>query len=160
MDAPPSRTTYPSPVEHCDICRWWKECDTRRHADDHLCLVAGLRPLHIVELQRQGISTLEQYAREPAPVRQKPSRGSEEAFTRAHGQAIIQLKGREQGKVLHEALPLEDARGLAILPAPDPGDMYFDIESDPFAGDDGLEYLLGYAAAEELPADALPRSGR
>jgi uncharacterized protein len=35
--------TYPEPVEHCNVCRWFKECDTRRRADDHLSLVAGIR---------------------------------------------------------------------------------------------------------------------
>jgi predicted RecB family nuclease len=151
VDAAPAEDAYPSPVEHCDICRWWKECDARRHADDHLSLVAGIRPLHVVELQRQGIDTLRQYAAEKAPVREKPLRGGEEAFRRAHGQAVIQHRGREQGKMLHEPLPLEEGRGLSILPEPDPGDIYFDIEADPFAGEEGLEYLLGYAAADELP---------
>lgn len=45
-------STYPDPVEHCNICRWWQVCDQKRHDDDHLSLVAGIRSLHIVELQR------------------------------------------------------------------------------------------------------------
>ncbi len=137
--------TYPYPVAHCDVCRWWKECDARRHADDHLCLVAGIRPLHIAELEQQGIGTLEKLAREPAPFRRKPARGSDEAFARVHGQARIQLAGREAGRILHELLPIEPGKGLALLPAPDPGDIWFDIESDPFALETGLEYLLGVA---------------
>ena len=36
-----SPETYPEPVSHCDICRWWKECDKRRRGDDHLSFVAG-----------------------------------------------------------------------------------------------------------------------
>lgn len=40
-------------------------------------------------------------------------------------------------------LPTEPDRGLRLLPEPSPGDVFFDIEGDPFAGDDGLEYLLG-----------------
>src|SRR2546425_4143643 len=35
--------TYPEPVEHCNVCRWFRECDARRRADDHLSLVAGIR---------------------------------------------------------------------------------------------------------------------
>src|SRR5580704_9549227 len=38
-----SGETYPEPVEHCTICRWFKECDARRRRDDHLSLVAGIR---------------------------------------------------------------------------------------------------------------------
>ena len=33
--------TYPEPVEHCQVCAFWKECAERRKADDHLSLVAG-----------------------------------------------------------------------------------------------------------------------
>jgi len=33
--------------------------------------------------------------------------------------------------------------GLSALPAPSPGDLFFDIEGDPFAGDNGREYLFG-----------------
>ena len=47
---------YPEPVPHCDICRWWQRCDQRRHFDDHLSLVAGMRRLHAGELQRQGVA--------------------------------------------------------------------------------------------------------
>src|ERR1700684_4425469 len=36
-------TTYPEPCVHCDICRWFRECDRRRRDDKHLSLVAGIR---------------------------------------------------------------------------------------------------------------------
>jgi uncharacterized protein len=32
---------------------------------------------------------------------------------------------------------------LATLPPPSPGDLFFDIEGDPYAFDDGLDYLFG-----------------
>ncbi len=35
--------TYPNPVPHCELCRWAERCDVQRIADDHLCLVAGMR---------------------------------------------------------------------------------------------------------------------
>nr|MDP9019789.1 TM0106 family RecB-like putative nuclease [Actinomycetota bacterium] len=48
------------------------------------------------------------------------------------------------GRVRHRLrLPPEDDRGLASLPSPSPGDLFFDIEGDPWAGDGGLEYLFG-----------------
>jgi len=35
-DAPPdSVKTYPEPVPHCPICRWFAECDKKRRDDDH-----------------------------------------------------------------------------------------------------------------------------
>ena len=38
---------------------------------------------------------------------------------------------------------IELERGLASLPPPSPGDLFFDIEGDPYALDDGLDYLFG-----------------
>jgi uncharacterized protein len=146
--APPSDSTYPVPTEHCSICRWWQECDARRHADDHLSLVAGLRNLHIVELERQGMPTLREFAENPTPLRERPSRGSEEAFAEAQGQAQIQLEGRLAGELRHRLLPPEPGMGLARLPEPSPGDVFFDIESDPFVLAGGLEYLLGVVSIE------------
>ncbi|HET6452469.1 MAG TPA: TM0106 family RecB-like putative nuclease, partial [Spirochaetia bacterium] len=148
VSGPAVESTYPDPVPHCETCRWWRECDTRRHQDDSLSLVAGLRPLHVAELQRQGVKTLEQYAREPRPFRERPQRGSPEAYGRAHTQAQVQLEGRQAREPRYHLLPLEEGLGFFRLPEPDAGDVFFDIESDPFAGTGGMEYLLGFAFDE------------
>jgi uncharacterized protein len=142
----PTVVTYPDSVEHCTICAWWQICDKRRHDDDHLSLVAGIRSLHIVELQRQKIETLEQFAKVSAL--ENPERGNKETFLRKQSQAKVQWQGREQKKLLHESLPVEVGRGLNRLPEPNEGDLYFDIEGDAFYLDGGLEYVLGYAYAE------------
>jgi predicted RecB family nuclease len=143
--ASPALPTYPNPVSQCDICRWWKYCDTRRHDDDHLSLVAGIRSLHIGELKRQKIETLTQFAQEPKPLREKPDRGNIDSYESIQKQAKIQLKGRIQKKLLYELLPAELNRGFARLPEPTKGDIYFDIEGDPFYDQGGLEYLLGFS---------------
>jgi len=140
-------STYPDPVDHCNICRWWQVCDKKRHDDDHLSLVAGIRSLHIVELQRQKIETLEQFAK--ADKLEKPERGNKETFIRKQSQAKVQLDGRYQNKLLHELLPIEAGRGLNRLPEPNEGDIYFDIEGDAFYENGGLEYVLGYACMEK-----------
>jgi predicted RecB family nuclease len=137
--------TYPDPVEQCSICRWWKECDKQRHDDDHLSLVASIRTMHIGELQKQEITTLEQFAKRDNPLPANPDHGNIETYYKIHGQAKIQLKGRQEKKPVHELLPLEKGRGLSRLPKRSPGDIYFDIEGDPFFEQGGLEYLLGYA---------------
>lgn len=138
--------TYPEPVEHCNICRWWQLCDKVRHHDDHLSLVAGMRSLHVVELQRQKIKTLEQFA--TTNKLEKPERGNAETFARKQSQAKVQLNGRYQNKLLYEVLPTEAGRGFNRLPEPNDGDMYFDIEGDAFYQGGGLEYILGYAYAD------------
>jgi predicted RecB family nuclease len=85
--AGPGLATYPDPVEHCGVCRWWSVCDKKRHVDDHLSLVAGIRTLHIEELKKQKIDTLEKLAN--AAKLEKPERGNKETFIRKQEQANV-----------------------------------------------------------------------
>lgn len=139
---------YPDPKQHCDICRWQDRCDKRRRADDHLSLVAGITKVHIDELKRHGVDTTASLAALPAPLPWKPARGAVHSYERVREQARIQVKGREAGAVLHELLPVVPGFGLASLPEPSAGDIFFDVEGDPFVGEGGLEYLFGYAYAD------------
>src|SRR4029079_7148070 len=38
--------------------------------------------------------------------------------------------------------------GLALLPKPSPGDVFFDLEGDPYVELEGLEYLWGWCDAD------------
>jgi len=138
---------YPEPKEHCDVCRWRGRCDDRRRADDHLSLVAGISKTQIDELATHGVSTLAGLAVMPVPLAWKPTRGSLQAYERIREQARLQLAGRDAGAVLHELLPVTNGFGLATLPEPSAGDIFLDLEGDPFAGEGGLEYLFGYTYA-------------
>ena len=142
QDAP--ACTYPDPKPHCDVCRWRHDCEARRRDDDHLCLVAGISGTQTRELQSRGIGSTGALAVEPLPLGWKPERGAAQSYQRVREQARAQVEGREQKKPFHETLPLEPERGLARLPEPSPGDVFFDFEGDSFAGEGGLEYLFGY----------------
>jgi len=147
--APPDGTTYPVPCPQCETCRWWHVCDERRHADDHLSLVAGMTRLHAAELEGQGVSTLARLGGADEPLTSPPERGRRETFVRLRDQARVQLEGRTRGCDVHELLPLEDERGLHRLPEPSQGDLFFDIEAAPFFHDGVLEYLLGWCVIGE-----------
>lgn len=140
---------YPDPKEHCDICRWRDRCDRRRRADDHLSLVAGITKVHIDELKRHGIHTLAGLAAMLVPLTWRPARGAVHSYERVREQGRLQLAGREEGALLHELLPVIPGLGLANLPAPSSGDIFFDLEGDPFAGDGGLEFLFGYSSTDD-----------
>lgn len=137
--------TYPEPVPHCDVCRWRLDCAARRRKDDHLSLVAGLSTGQRREIEGWGVRTLEAFAQEPLPLRRKPKRGSPAPYERAREQARVQLEGRVRNKPYYELWPREPGRGLARLPEPSPGDVFFDIEGAPFVGTQGFEYLFGWA---------------
>ena len=140
--------TYPDPKDHCDICRWRENCDKRRRDDDHLCLVAGISKLQIGELKQHDIPTVEALAGMPLPLAWKPERGSAESYHRIREQARIQVEARRSGKRKFELLPIEEGFGLTRLPEPSKGDIFFDLEGDPFVGEHGLEYLFGYVVAD------------
>src|SRR5947208_2912053 len=50
--------SYPEPVEHCNICRWFRECDAQRRADDHLSLVADMRRQHREHIESRNAGTV------------------------------------------------------------------------------------------------------
>ena len=142
--------SYPEPVPHCDVCRWWKRCDERRRADDHLSLVAGVTRLQRRELEPRGIDTLAKLGAVALPLAPRPLRGSAEAYERVRDQARLQLESRGRDVPVFEAIgPIEVGRGLARLPAPSPGDIFFDFEGDPFVAGGGREYLFGWIELDE-----------
>lgn len=144
----PSAYSYPDPKPHCDVCRWAETCDTRRRADDHLCLVAGISKVQIGELETQGVSTMAALAALPLPLTWKPDRGSAPSYHRIREQARLQVKARTTGQQAFELLPIVPGFGLSRLPAPSRGDIFLDFEGDPFVGEHGLEYLLGFLAVD------------
>ena len=137
-----TREGYPEPVEHCGVCGWWKRCEERRRADDHLSLVAGITARQRDRLSAAGI------ARATDLGQLAPSRRVEgiarESLTRVREQARLQVEGRSAGKPLYELLlDVEPSFGLDRLPVPSAGDLFLDLEGDPFVQGSGLEYLFG-----------------
>ena len=141
--------TYPDPKEHCEICRWQTYCDAKRRKDNHLSLVAGISKSQIGELQRRNVATTADLALMPLPVQWKPDRGSTQSYEKVREQARVQMRGRAEGKVVYEALGVDPGFGLTRLPVPSTGDIFFDLEADPFVGDGGLEFLFGYAVKDK-----------
>jgi len=140
---------YPNPVEHCAICKWRNNCDAKRRVDDHLSLVANISKLQIEELKRRGLNTATALSEMPLPMQWKPSRGSVSAYERVREQARVQIESRNTGERVFELLPHEAGFGLARLPEPSDGDIFLDLEGDAFVGENGLEYLFGYAFKDE-----------
>src|SRR5664280_1310566 len=143
--------TYPEPVEHCDVCRWSQLCAARRRADDDLSLVAGAPTRMRKALKGRGVATRRGRARLELPLAKPLDDVGARPLETCRDQARIQVRGEDEGAMLYELLPpsrlrdgsLESNRGLTSLPPPRPGDLFFDIEGDPFALDDGVDYLFG-----------------
>src|SRR5215213_8553991 len=134
--------TSPYPVGHCSICVWRDRCTTEWARGDHLSLVANMRRAQVERLVRAEITTLEQLAETP-PATQVAG-VPDDTLAALRDQAALQLQHRRTGRNDLTHLPLQERRGFALLPPPAPGDVYYDIEGDPFYASDGsLEYLHG-----------------
>src|SRR6267154_1713561 len=141
----PGKETYPEPVEHCNVCRWFRECDTKRRADDHLSLVAGIRRQQRDQFEAWNAETMEKLAGLPIPLKERPKHGSKAGYERVREQARVQVEGRTEKKLKHELLlPVAEGMGFCRLPEPTADDVFVDLEGDPFVGEQGLQYLFGF----------------
>lgn len=133
---------YPVPCRQCDMCHWNTVCTERRLQDDHLSQVANISGQQVAKLEAAGIRSLAALATAAGGLK-VPSFNAD-IFHRLRAQAAVQLKARQTGQRHHELLPPdpEGLRGFARLPAPDAGDLFFDMEGNPLE-DGGLEYLFG-----------------
>ena len=138
--------TYPEPVEHCGVCEWQQDCVARRRADDHLSLVAGITRGQRARLAELEVTTMAALGALRLPVSPRLDGIGEAALGRIREQARVQDQARREGRRIHELVtPVEPDKGLAALPEPSDGDVFFDLEGDIFAADGGLEYLFGVA---------------
>jgi predicted RecB family nuclease len=129
------------PVTHCAMCDFKAICDAHWDAIDHLSRVAGINSTQIAKLAPSGITTLAGLGLAPdAP----PSGIAAETWTRIREQAALQLAARETHEDRWLILQPQHGAGLALLPEPSAGDLFFDFEGNPFWDSEGsLEYLWG-----------------
>jgi len=135
---------YPDPVAHCEICDWSPICEKRWREDDYLALVAGITRNQRKALRERGVNTLAALSKLQLPISPPLPHTSPVSVVRIREQARVQREGRERGAPVSELItPVDPGMGLEALPPPSTGDLFFDIEGDPFVGDSGLEYLFG-----------------
>jgi predicted RecB family nuclease len=152
IEDPNTAEPYPEPVEHCDVCRWWKGCETKRRADDHLSLVAGCTRRQRDRLGHAGIGSTAVLA-QLGPERAVPGIDAV-PLLRLREQARLQVAARATGTQSYELLPdVEAGSGLERLPLPTPGDLFLDLEGDAYALGEGIEYLFGLLELGEPSLD-------
>ena len=135
-----------APCGHCTFCRWAQTCDAEWEATNHLSLVAGLNRGQAESLRAVGVPDLIALSNLPGNVRVTGIQP--ETLARLRDQARLQAHYRASGERKAELLDAEPGRGLARLPRPSEGDMFFDMEGDPLF-DGGLEYLFGIVTVED-----------
>lgn len=133
------------PCGHCHFCRWAQHCEAEWEATHDLSLVAGMSRGQAQALRNAGIPDLLALAASAGYLSVPAIQP--ETLKRLQSQARLQAEYRTSGNRTVERLDGDAGRGLGRLPAPDEGDMFFDMEGDPlFEG--GLEYLFGIVTKE------------
>ncbi|MEB3332747.1 MAG: TM0106 family RecB-like putative nuclease [Synechococcaceae cyanobacterium] len=123
---------------------WQPLIEERLEQQRDLILVAGMRQSQRRRLRAAGITTIDQLAAAPA---EPTIPGLDPAILlRLQEQARIQTAPPQaDGRPAVVIRPVEQqSKGLALLPRPDAGDIWFDMEGypDPLSGSK-LEYLFG-----------------
>ena len=140
-EAPTPLWSYPR--ESCGRCRWQNLCVEGRKSDRDLSLIQGIRSNTRQLLIGAGIRTIDQMAEAKDEQRPRPPKEvSVDTFTSLRDQAAIQVRGNGAAKPIFEP---KDVEALGLMPEESEGDIWFDMEGDPFAENgDGLEYMFGY----------------
>jgi uncharacterized protein len=135
-------------VTHCRSCAW---CTSEIAAHDDVSQVAGLTGAQWQKLGLAGITTLGQLAAvgSTTAVEVATASGIPRSTLdtlRLQGSLQAQAAGAPAGTP--PPVHVRDAGALHALPAPSPGDVYFDFEGDPLYTEDdptrwGLDYLFG-----------------
>ncbi len=134
--------TRPEPCADCSLCRWSDHCAQVWKAEDNLFTLANITRAQVKKLESDGIDSVAQLARHAGPVRGMAA----ETLDRLKAQARLQ-QARKSGPPRHELRPARAGKGFDLLPRPQPGDIFYDIEGDPHV-DGGLEYLHGVLTEE------------
>lgn len=135
-----NRKTKAIPCAACAQCDYKARCEDEWRQADSPVFVAGLSGAQVIKMAAAGVQTLSQLAKLQAGT--KIDGMGVETVAKLSAQARLQLTARESGEPAYELLPHAPGRGFAMLPAPDNGDLYFDMEGDPLVGT-GIEYLFG-----------------
>ncbi|GAA3547984.1 TM0106 family RecB-like putative nuclease [Amycolatopsis ultiminotia] len=129
----------------CTGCGFAQHCASAREADRDLSLVAGMRGEQRRKLVTAGLGTIDALA--SAEPEDRPRDMSTGTFTTLRAQAAIQVRQDETGELAYEII---DPAALAELPPADDGDVFFDMEGDPYAlAGTGLEYLFGAVTPDQ-----------
>ncbi|MCK9897533.1 TM0106 family RecB-like putative nuclease [Frankia sp. AgB32] len=152
--AAPPETSWAEPRPECASCAFAEHCARGRADARDLSLVAGLRADQRRILRAAGITSVEELA--AATDDGRPAAMSAVAFSGLRLQAELQA-AQDATRSADDPLGtvsvrMVDPGALAMLPAADHADIYFDMEGDPYALDAaGLEYLFGAVTLARPP---------
>ena len=137
--------TIPYPNAHCTICSHRVACEQTWRDEDHPSYVAWIRRNHVIDLASASppVTTLSGLAALPDDAEIPGIK--EHALDEIRRQAQLQLETLAGDDIVWEHREREPERGFDLLPPPDAGDIYLDLEGDPvWRADRSLVFLFGW----------------
>lgn len=133
--------TRPIPCAFCGLCRWREHCADEWQKADSLHLIAGITKNQVAKIETTGIQTMSDLAVCEKKIPKLAEATTDKLKTQAHLQTA-----RKTGSPCYALRPHAKGKGFELLPLPEHGDLFYDIEGDPFYSEEqlsGLEYLHG-----------------
>ena len=137
--------TRANPNPFCELCRWRDECKSNWKDTDSLVLVANIRSSQREKLESAGVKTMTALSK----VAKKIPRLAKLSQQNLVEQAKLQVKRGNGSPPLFKLRPKKLGHGFDLLPQLNEGDIYYDIEGDPFLEKGGLDYLHGLYFIED-----------
>ena len=145
IKSPPE--TKALPCSACDMCEWSNHCKNEWESNDSLVLIPGITADQIKKIEHKFQDlNIDPTVENIANFDQKIDNLNIETQKQIIQHAKLQVIKRQTNKSNFVSLKLEEGRGLNLLPEPQEGDMFYDIEGNPYheeQGVMGLEYLNG-----------------
>ncbi|MDE2771583.1 MAG: TM0106 family RecB-like putative nuclease [Bacteroidota bacterium] len=136
--------TRPRRCSECSFCHWRTRCNDQWIDEDSLYMVAGIRGQQVVRLENAGIKTMASLA--ALKEGDKVAKMAPKTLQNLRTQAQLQAARKQGGAPTAALRPHVKGKGFDLLPAPDRGDLFYDIEGNPHYrenGEEKLEYLHG-----------------
>ncbi|MCY4675010.1 MAG: TM0106 family RecB-like putative nuclease [Bacteroidetes bacterium] len=136
--------TRPRRCSECVLCHWRTRCNDQWIDEDSLYMVAGIRGQQVVRLENTGIKTMADLA--ALKERDKVAKMAPKTLQSLRTQAQLQVARNQGGTPTTVLRSHVKGKGFDLLPAPAPGDLFYDIEGNPHYrenDEEQLEYLHG-----------------
>lgn len=136
--------TRPIPNPFCKLCRWRNDCKETWESTDSLVLVANIVKSQREKLEAAGVTTMTALSKLKTPIPRLAELSQEKLVQ----QAKLQVSRRNGNSPSFALKPHIPGRGFDLLPKASEGDIFYDIEGNPFLGKNGLDYLHGFCFIE------------
>jgi uncharacterized protein len=143
VENPAPTVAYPN--SQCVICAHRSTCEKAWREEDHPSFVAGIRRGHVLDLAvaEPPITTLTALAALPDDA--SIAGIKEHTLANIRRQAQLQRASIEHEEIVWEFREREPGSGYDLLPEPNEGDIYLDLEGDPvWRPDRSLVFLYGW----------------